>query len=85
MEWSPRGYNEYLERGWIDVGPWCLRSEIYPAGAGVRDRGVGGCDYASSSYTTLGAHHTLTGLPGLFPCLNHCINFSSPKICNRGV
>ena len=43
MGWSPSGVNYYLERGWIDLGTWCLWSEKYPAGTGVRNRGVGGC------------------------------------------
>ena len=41
---SPIGANYYLDIGWIDVGTWCLWSEIYPSGTGVRDHSVGGCD-----------------------------------------
>ena len=44
MGWSSSGANYYLGYGWINVGTWCLRSEIYPAGTGVRDRDVGGCN-----------------------------------------
>ena len=47
MGWPPSGANYYLECGWIDVGTWCLRNEIYTAGTGVRNRGVGGCDVRS--------------------------------------
>ena len=54
MEWSYSGANYYLECGWIDVGTWCLRSEIYPAGTGVRDCGVGGCDIGrKGGYTSI--------------------------------
>ena len=44
MGWPASGDNNYLECDWINVGKWCLISEIYPDGAYVRDRGVGGCD-----------------------------------------
>ena len=52
MGWYPSGTNYYLERGWIDVGTWCLRSEIYPAGTGVCDHGVGGCDIGRKDGST---------------------------------
>ena len=44
MGWYSSGANYYLGCGWINVGTWCLMSDIYPAGTSVRDRGVGGCD-----------------------------------------
>ena len=44
MGWSTSGANYYFECDWINVGTWCLRSEIDPAGTCVRDHGVGGCD-----------------------------------------
>ena len=44
MGWSAPGANYYLVCGWINVGTWFLRSEIYPAGTCVHDCGVGGCD-----------------------------------------
>ena len=44
MGWSARGANYYLVCGWINVGTWCLRSEIDPNGTCFRDRSVGGCD-----------------------------------------
>ena len=42
--WSTSGANYNLGCGWINVGTWCLRSEIYTAGTSVRNRGVRGCD-----------------------------------------
>ena len=44
MGWSASGANYYLECSWINVGTWCLRSEIDPAGTCVRDSSVEGCD-----------------------------------------
>ena len=44
MEWSTSGANYYLVCRWINVGTWCLRSEIDPASTCVHDQGVGGGD-----------------------------------------
>ena len=52
MGWSPSGANYYLECGCIDVGTWFLRSEIYPNGIGVRDRGFVGCDIGRKGGST---------------------------------
>ena len=52
MGWSPRVANYYLERGWIDVGTCCLRSDIYPSGTGVCDCDVGGYDIGRKGGST---------------------------------
>ena len=49
---SPRSTNYYFWCGWIDVVTWCLWSEIYPAGTGVCDRGVGRCDIGRKGGST---------------------------------
>ena len=49
---SPRGAKYYLECGWIDFGTWCLWSEIYPAGTGVRNHDVKGCDIGRKGGST---------------------------------
>ena len=43
MGWSASGANYYVGCVWVNVGTWYLRSDIYPAGTGVYDRGVVGC------------------------------------------
>ena len=44
MGWSACVANYYLVCGCINVGTWCLRIEIDPAGTCVHNRGVKLCD-----------------------------------------